>query len=205
MANHRIDMTGLVFGKWTVLSFDKGIKNRSFWNCRCECGNTRSIRGDSLRDGGSVQCTSCFAIRKWTRHGLTYTPEFNAWRSIIDRCTNQNCPQYINYGGRGIKICDRWFSSVVNFCEDMGKRPSKDYSIDRIDVNGNYEPSNCRWATKSQQGKNRRCSKKTQSLIDRVTTSSNNRWEVTHRFKRQEQAEEFAIKVKELYDKIKEN
>ena len=93
------------------------------------------------------------------KHGMSYTPEHRVWRSMLTRCYNRNCACYSRYGGRGITVCDRWRHSFKNFFEDMGKRPSSSHSIDRIDVNGNYEPSNCRWVTQTVQSNNTRVNK----------------------------------------------
>lgn len=90
--------------------------------------------------------------------GGILTPEFMAWRAMKFRCTNPHAVQWKNYGGRGITICDRW-QTFANFLTDMGRRPGARYSLDRIDVNGNYEPSNCRWATTYQQAHNKRNSR----------------------------------------------
>jgi hypothetical protein len=87
------------------------------------------------------------------------TPEYAAWRAMINRTTNKKVAHYHNYGGRGITVCDKWINSFEAFYADMGKRPSDKHSIDRIDNSGNYEPSNCRWATKSQQARNTRAAK----------------------------------------------
>jgi hypothetical protein len=92
------------------------------------------------------------------KHGLSKDPIYRVWRSMISRCTNPNQACWRNYGGRGILVCDRW-NSFENFIEDMGPRPSPQHSIDRIDVNGDYEPNNCRWATKEEQSANRRDNK----------------------------------------------
>ena len=89
-------------------------------------------------------------------HGQSGTREFATWTDIQTRCHNPNATSYCDYGGRGIQVCDRWRSSFSNFLADMGRRPSNDHSIERDDVNGNYEPINCRWATSAEQGRNKR-------------------------------------------------
>lgn len=89
------------------------------------------------------------------KHGMSYAPEHRAWDKIKRRCYSENDNRYKNYGGRGIKMCERWKNSFESFYEDMGDRPSSEHSIDRIDVNGDYEPSNCRWATSTEQSRNK--------------------------------------------------
>lgn len=108
-------------------------------------------------NSGKKRSCGCKTIIVSTKtHGLTHTKEWNAWRMLRQRCNKPESKFYINYGGRGIKVCDRWMKSFENFYKDMGLAPSKTHSIDRINVNGNYEPDNCRWATPKQQANNKR-------------------------------------------------
>lgn len=120
----------------------------------CDCGATKSVYVSHLKRGATRSC-GCNPGRK-VRHGRHGSPEYMCWQSIIQRCTNPNSESYRRYyGGRGITVCDRW-RDFENFFADMGPRPSPQHSIDRIDVNGNYEPGNCRWATDDEQVRNTR-------------------------------------------------
>lgn len=137
-----------------------GKVKRQF-ECECDCGNKTIVRLTNLRTSTTKSC-GCWKLnttkiigKENTKHGLTRTRTYNSWQSMKYRCLNPNSRGYEHYGGRGITICDRWLNSFQNFLEDMGERPLGT-SIDRIDVNGNYEPSNCKWSTHKQQNNNRR-------------------------------------------------
>lgn len=103
-----------------------------------------------------------------TTHGMSRSPEHNAWARMIQRCENPNEGGYKNYGGRGIRVCAEWRASFSAFLRDMGRRPSGIHSIDRIDVDGDYAPGNCRWATPSEQSRNRRVNKLTEQKADLI-------------------------------------
>ena len=130
------------------------------WLCRCECGAEWTVAASSLTRGLSRSCGCLRRRQAWNyQHGESghsfYSVEYNAWMHMRQRCSNPNYHAYARYGGRGIKVCDRWLNSFEAFLADMGRRPSGRRSLDRIDNNGNYEPSNCRWATPVQQIRNR--------------------------------------------------
>lgn len=117
---------------------------------------------------------------KFSMHGKSRTPEYTAWIAMIGRCTKPEYHNYEDYGGRGIKVCQRWLSSFEDFLSDTGNRPSNKYSIDRIDVDGDYEPKNCRWATRELQGTNKRQSSHTKSGIRGVNfNKASGKWRVT--------------------------
>lgn len=150
------NMVGLTFGRLTVLSrLPSDMHGNAKWLCRCECGNESTPLGQALRSGATHSC-GCLAVEKASAnktHGASHTAAYKAWFGMLQRCTNPNNGKWHRYGGRGIAVCDRWLS-YENFLADMGPRPAA-MTLDRRENDGNYEPSNCRWATQKQQGNNR--------------------------------------------------
>ena len=149
-------------GKLTILCIEKEIINRQhriYCLCRCECGNEKRIRMDSITRKNGVRSCGCLTREKSkernSTHKMTHSITYQSWQSMRNRCNNPQNPSYTNYGGIGITICERW-NDFENFLLDMGERPSKEYTLDRINVNGDYEPCNCRWATQLEQQNNKR-------------------------------------------------
>jgi len=157
----KINMVGKTYGKLLILEEVKERDSYGYilYKCKCSCGKEKIIRGHNIRSGNSLSC-SCSRIQPNLKHNMSYTAEHNAWRSMKKRCKNKNDPRYEDYGGRGIKVCDRWINSFENFFEDMGYKPSKSHSIERINNDGDYEPSNCIWADVKTQARNKRTSMK---------------------------------------------
>lgn len=151
-----IDRVGQKYGRLLVLSRaeNKSEKDANArWNCQCDCGKISVVYGQDLQREKVKSC-GCLNAENRIKHGMSRTNVHAVWRMMRDRCSNPNNAAYKNYGGRGIRVCERW-DSFENFLNDMGSRPDG-YSIDRIDNDGNYEPSNCRWATTKQQLNNQR-------------------------------------------------
>lgn len=157
-----IDITGNKYNMLTVLRYDHSSddKGRSYWLCKCDCGNEKVILSDSLKNGNTKSC-GCLKKQNNQTNGLWNTRIYNIWRNMKGRCYNpKSYKNYKHYGGRGIKVCDEWlndFKSFYNWSITHGYRD--DLTIDRIDVNGNYEPSNCRWITMQEQNRNKRSNK----------------------------------------------
>jgi hypothetical protein len=158
-----IDITNQRFGR--LVAVERLLPpsgHEAKWSCICDCGGKAFVRVTDLRRGRTTSCGCYFVERRRVaalRHGHAskgeVSPTYKIWNGMLARCTNPRVSHYENYGGRGIRVCERW-RSFANFLADMGERPSINHSIDRRDVDGHYEPGNCRWATQAEQRANRR-------------------------------------------------
>jgi len=148
------DLRGKTFGSWKVIGTEPiFIKYKAKWLCCCKCGNEYEVSADSLIRKLSTQCMRCYGIQK--RKPGTCEPVYSVYHQMRGRCNNSSHPYFSYYGGRGIKVCPEWENSFKQFLEDMGPPPAGK-SLDRIDNDQDYTPTNCRWATKKQQQNNRR-------------------------------------------------
>jgi len=173
------DLTGQKFGRLIIINkigYDKYCKN-ILWNCRCDCGKTKVIRSSSLTCGNTKSCGCLLketTIERFTEHGhstrTTISKTYRSWDSMIQRCTNPNSPDYKRYGGRGITVCKRWLK-FPNFLKDMEARP-QNRTLERINNDNGYHKSNCKWASRKQQDRNKRSNRfftfngKTQCMSD---------------------------------------
>ena len=155
-----INRIGKRYGRLKVIS-EAGFSQshqRTFWNCICQCGKACKVQGKLLGNGTTKSCGCLSSELTGTRsrtHGFSKAPEYFTYHRMKKRCCDKRCPDYPDYGGRGISICRRW-QSFENFLKDMGLKPSPRHSIERKNVNGNYTPSNCKWGTPKEQASNRR-------------------------------------------------
>ena len=154
------NLIGQQFGRLTVVAYaGRNKQGSSTWDCLCQCGGSTKTTTRCLRSGDSRSC-GCLRKEKVSRlkvsHGMSRSPEYYAYIHMIDRCTNPNNKSYHNYGGRGVTVCDKWLASFASFYADMGDRP-KGGSLERINVNQGYCPSNCKWAEDwGEQARNKR-------------------------------------------------
>ncbi len=169
MPKQAVNITGLMFHQLKAIRRVDNIGTQPTWLFECTCGVRKPIASSPVRRGNTKSC-GCTSVARSsaakTKHGEAIqgkrTTEYRIWKAMRERCDNPNVDAYPDYGGRGITVCQRWRESYLNFLEDMGRRPSNRHTLDRYpDNDGNYEPSNCRWATWEQQAANRRPPKRT--------------------------------------------
>jgi len=161
-----IDLSGTKFFRWNIIErAENGKQGHIRWKCKCDCGKESIVYGFSLNENATNQSKSCGCLRKelvkirFKTHGYESNgkclPEYTSWHSMLQRCGNPKHKQYKDYGERGITVCNQW-KDFQCFINDMGDKPSDEYSIDRINNSGNYEPNNCKWSTDIEQANNKR-------------------------------------------------
>ncbi len=158
--SYKHDLTGQRFGRLTVLEFVPNDKPSSYWKCKCDCGNTSIVWCGNLKNGTTKSC-GCWnrerAFATHLKHGKYHTRLRRIWQQIKDRCNNSKTKIYKYYGGRGITVCDEWKNDFQAFYDwAMTNGYSDSLTIDRINYNGNYEPSNCRWVDMTIQNRNKK-------------------------------------------------
>lgn len=161
---YRKNLIGQRVGRLLVISFagNFGKTQRSKWMCRCDCGNEKAVTSKHLVSGRTVSC-GCWktesTLARFTRHGHSpmgaSSGTYGSWQGMKDRCYNSKNKCYPRYGGRGIRVCDYWLADFKNFLSEMGEKP-EGLTLDRINVNGHYEKSNCKWSTPKEQCRNKR-------------------------------------------------
>lgn len=184
------DLTGQRFGRLEVLDFsgEKTSSGNYKWNCRCDCGNLTIVSSTNLVENHTTSC-GCYSkeliLERSVTHGMSSTSEYGAWKNALIRCSDSENKKYSEYGGRGIKVCDRWQwpaeVGFMNFMEDMG--PSNGLTLDRIDVDGDYCPENCRWADRYTQGYNTRQHTTNTSGKTGVSENKDGTWQAHINFK----------------------
>lgn len=154
-----VDLSGQQIGEWAVLNRCENLGKRTRFICKCSCGIVKAVLSQSLTNKKSNNCGHdriIKIIKGTTKHNMSHSTEYRIWRGMLNRCFLKSHESFKHYGERGISVCKKWCDSFDNFYADMGPRPSLKYSLDRKNNDGNYELSNCQWATKSQQGHNKR-------------------------------------------------
>lgn len=188
----KLNLIGDRYGRWRIVSRADNRNGQSAWRCECDCGSIVDVAQSSLRGGASRSC-GCLKdeemLARNLTHGYARTPIYQIWSGMITRCTNPNEENWRHYGGRGITVCDRW-RKFENFLEDMGL-PPEGLTLERMHNDGDYEPSNCRWATKREQGWNRRTSR---TITWRGATKCAMAW-----------AEQFGVDYQFFYDAMLRN
>lgn len=164
----QLDVVGQKFGYLRCLSIEHKQNGHYYWKCRCKCGAFVTVNISKLRNGHTKSCgcyrqyvTSMRSLKHGESNNCGDTPEYRTWTNMKTRCYNPKIKYYSDYGGRGIKVSQRWLGpcGYKNFLLDMGRKPNVSLSIDRINNDGNYSPSNCRWATRQEQNLNTRRNK----------------------------------------------
>lgn len=161
MVKKHLDITGVKFSRLTPLYKTERRKNRTYWLCRCECGNQKEVSRDRIVSGHTRSC-GCLVDDtppSQLKHGLSNSPEYQAWAGAKQRCYLKTSKRYPIYGGRGITMADEWIDDFSAFFAHVGPRPSKLHSLDRIDTDKGYAPGNVRWVTQKEQCRNKRNNK----------------------------------------------